>query len=134
MTLNNEDRSTIVAHRLQKAIATLAEAKGNIEMGFWHTAANRLYYACYYAVTALLIKNGHSTHTHNGVFTLLGKHFVLEGHITKEQNKLYGKLLEIRYTGDYDDKIIIKKEDITPLLEPAEKFIAEIENLIRKNL
>jgi len=132
MTLNNENRNTIVIYRLEKAKETLLEAKGNIEMGFWHASANRLYYACYYAVTALLIRNGYSAHTHSGVFTLLGKHFVLEGLISKEQNKFYGALLELRQNSDYSDRVVIQEKDIIPLLEPAEQFIAEIEKLIKE--
>ena len=133
MTLSEENRKYIVNHRLQKAHDTLKEAKGNIDMGFWHTAAKRLYYACYYVVTALLIKNGFTVRTHNGVFTLLGKHFVLEGIVSNEQNKLYGKLLELRQDGDYDDWKVISEYDVKPLIEPAQKFIAEIEGLINKN-
>ena len=96
MTLSEENRKNIVEQRLQKAYETLAEAKGTIGMGFWRASANRLYYACYYAVTALLIKNGHNIRTHNGVITILGKHFVLEGIVSKEQNRLYGKLFKRR--------------------------------------
>ena len=131
MTLNPEDRKSIVNHRLQKSKVTLEEAKGNIRMGYWHSAANRLYYACYYAVTALLIKNGYLAHTHHGVFTLLGKHFVLEGIISIEQNKLYGTLLELRQNSDYSDWVMITEENVKPFVEPAEKFIVEIENLLK---
>ena len=130
MTLDKKNRNIVVNYRLQKAKDTLAEAKGNIEMGFWHTAANRVYYACYYAVTALLIQNGYSAHTHHGVFTLFGKLFVLPGIVSKEQNKLFGKLLELRQSGDYSDTVIIKEQNVKPLIEPAEQFIAEIEQLI----
>ena len=133
MTLSDENRKNIVNHRLHKAHETLAEAKGNITMGFWHTAANRLYYACYYAVTALLIKNGYTVRTHSGTIALLGKHFVLEGIVSKELNSLYGKLFELRQKGDYDDWIEIKAEDVLPRLEPAQKFIQEIEKLITQN-
>ena len=83
-------------------------------MGFWHTAINRLYYACYYAVTALLIKNGYLAHTHKGVYTLFGKHFVLEGIISKEQNKLYATLFELRQNSDYNDWVDIKEENVKP--------------------
>jgi len=132
MSLNEENRNAIVNYRLQKAKNTLIEAKGTFDMGFWHSAANRLYYACYYAVTALHIKNGYPTHTHSGVVTLLNKHFVLEGIIDKKQSKLYGRILEFRQRGDYEDWIYIEEQDVRPFLEPAEQFIAEIENLINK--
>ena len=130
MTLSKENREIIVNYRLQKAKDTWTEAYGNVEMGFWHTAANRLYYSCYYAATALLIKNEYSAKTHNGVLTLLGKHFVLEGIVSKEQNDLYVSLMDLRQESDYDDWIVITEDKVTPLIEPAQKFIQEIEKLI----
>jgi len=133
MKLDTEDRKVIVKHRLQKARNTFTEVKGIVEMGYWHAAANRLYYACFYAVTALLIKNGHSSRSHNGVFTLLGEHFVVTGIISKEQNRLYRKLFDLRQDGDYDDWVVVDESDIIPLLEPAENFITDIENLINDN-
>jgi uncharacterized protein (UPF0332 family) len=135
MTLNKEERDTIVMYRFQRAKETLAEAMGNIEMGFWHATANRLYYACYYAVSALLIKNGYTiARTHNGVFSLFGRHFVATGIISKEQNRLYRNLFNLRQGGDYSDWFDVTEEDVTPLLEPAEKFIETIENLINNNI
>ena len=134
MTLKNEERDAIVMYRLQRAKETLTEAIGNAEMSFWHSAANRLYYACYYAVSGLLIKNGFIARTHGGVFSLLGLHFVTTGIISKEQNKLYRNLLNLRQGGDYDDWFNIEEGDILPLIEPTEKFIAEIEILINKDI
>ncbi|MDR0370622.1 MAG: HEPN domain-containing protein [Prevotellaceae bacterium] len=130
MTLNSEERNTLVLLRLQRAKETLEEAKGNIKMKYWRTAANRLYYACYYAVNALLIKNGHSAHTHSGVISLFGLHFVSKGLISMEQGKLYRNLFEKRQSSDYDEWIIIEESDVRPFIEPAERFIASIVDLI----
>ena len=133
MKLNKEEIETIVNHRLQKSQETLDEAKKIAEIGLWYSAANRLYYACYYAVTALLIKNEYFAYKHSEVLALLGKHFVLENMLSEEHNKLYRRIFELKQNGDYGDMIVIQKEDVIPLLEPAEKFIAEIEILINKN-
>jgi uncharacterized protein (UPF0332 family) len=130
MTLHQKDRNTLVTLRLQRAKEAISEAKGNIQMGYWRVVANRLYYACYYAVSALLIKNNLTAHTHAGVISQLGLHFVKNGIISLEQGKLYRNLFEKRQTSDYNDWSTISEQDITPFLEPAEKFIAEIENLI----
>jgi uncharacterized protein (UPF0332 family) len=130
MKLSEEEREAIVAHRIQKAKNTLHEAKGNIELAYWHTAANRLYYACYYAVSALLIKNGYAAQTHSGTLGLLGMNFVSNGIISKESGKLYSKLFELRQTGDYSDWAVLESTDVQPLVEPAEKFIYTIEKLI----
>ena len=128
--MTEEDRNTLVEYRLKRAEETLAEAIDLISMKHWHGAANRLYYACYYAVNALLVKNGYSAKTHGGVFALLGKHFVLKKIVSKEQNELYGKLLELRQSGDYDDWLVVTEDNVAPLIEPAQKFIREMERLI----
>ena len=130
MKLNKTERESVVKYRLERANNTLAEAVSNIENDCWHAAANRLYYACFYAACALLINNGHTTRTHNGVFSLLGEHFVVTGLISKEQNQFYRRILELRQTGDYDDFIVFTEQELLPLLEPAEQFIKTIENLI----
>jgi uncharacterized protein (UPF0332 family) len=79
MTLFKEEREAIVTHRLQRARETLVEAVDNAGMNHWHAAANRLYYACYYAVSALLVQNGFFSRTHSGTIGLLGIHFVNTG-------------------------------------------------------
>ena len=50
-----------------------------------------------------------------------------------EQGKFFKRLFNLRQSGDYDDWFIIGESDVKPLLEPAEKFIAEIESLINEN-
>jgi len=133
MTLRKEDRNALVTLRLEKAKEALIEAKNNIELGHWRVVANRLYYACFYAASALLIQKGITARTHSGVKGQLGLHFVENGLISREQNRLYGKLFGLRQTGDYDDWIILQEDDVIPFVEPVEKFIEEIENLIVKN-
>lgn len=45
-------------YRIKRAIETISEVEKHIENGFWNTSVNRMYYACFYAVGALLVKNG----------------------------------------------------------------------------
>jgi len=133
MKLSDDERTAVVVYRLQKAKETLSEAEGTIKMCYWHTAANRLYYACYYAASALLIKNGFTAQTHQGVIHLLGLHFVKTGKISKELGRFYSDIFELRQTGDYSDMIPIDEPEVKPMLEPAKSFIAEIERLINEN-
>jgi len=128
--LSDDERTAIVEYRLQRAKETLLEAEGTLEMKFWHTAANRLYYACYYATSALIIKNGFTAHTHQGIIHLFGLHFVKTEKISKELGKFYSDIFELRQTGDYSDMIPILENDIKPLLQPAKEFIEKIEKLI----
>ena len=130
MTLKKEERDALVTLRLQRTKETLEELKSNMQLGYWRIAANRLYYACYYAASALLLKNNFTTHTHKGVMNQLSLHFIKKGLLTKEHGRFFKGLYELRQDGDYGDWKIIREEDIVPLLEPAENFISEIEKLI----
>ena len=133
MSLTETEIKNIVTFRLEKAKNTFAEIPILRENKLYRTAANRLYYACYYAATALLINDGYETHTHSGVKTLLGLHYLNENKIEKSLGKMYRQLFNLRQTGDYEDWINIDEEDIIPFIEPAEKFIAEIEMLVNNN-
>jgi len=130
MSLTVEERGIIVQLRMEKAKATFAELDILIANGLWRNAANRLYYACFYAAGALLINDGHVVHAHNGVKTLLSFYYIKTGIIDKFYSTFYGKLFNLRQTGDYDDMAIITEADVLHLLEPAKNFITTIDNLI----
>lgn len=134
MNLSQEERDAVVEYRIKKAWETLRETKGNFEFGFWNTTANRMYYACYYMVSALLIKYGLNTQTHSGVIRLLGLHFVSTGILTKQEGRIYSQIYELRQSGDYDDWREVAEEDVDSLILPAEQLMIKVENLIRSKV
>ncbi len=134
MGLSDEERKSVVDYRLKKAKETFSEVAILVENKLWRFAANRLYYACYYAASALLIKDAHETHTHSGVKNLLSLYYVKEDKIDKSLIKSYGNLFNMRQRGDYEDWVIIEESDIIPLLKPAEKFIEAIKILLETKI
>ena len=106
-TLTQEQRISIVCYRIESAENTLAEVETHRANGFYNTAVNRLYYACYYAATAILIANGIEVKSHDGVRMNLGKYIVQEGILTPELGRYFSRLFSKRSTGDYDDFLII---------------------------
>jgi len=132
MSLSDEERDAIVFYRIQKAKETWKEAEGIAKLGYWNAVIIRLYYACYYMTSALLIHNGHSAQTHSGVIRLFGLNFIAKGIISKELSKFYSKLFELRQTGDYDDLYNLTEEEVQPLIGLAFKYIMELESLIKK--
>jgi len=132
MRLQDENRMILINLRLNNAKTTLDEVFFLVQNGKWRTAANRLYYACFYAAGALLICYGITAHTHSGVINRLGLHFVTKGLISLEQGKFYSNLFYLRQSGDYDDWFDIKETDVLPRLDPAKNFIETIERLIRE--
>ncbi len=134
MSLNQEEREAIVIYRLEKATKTLEEARCNLPMQFWSLIANRMYYAAYYAVSALLIVNGHTAKTHETILRVFGLHFVKTGVFPTEQGRLYNKLFTLRLTGDYNDHYDLEEQDVLPLFAPTEQLIADVAQEARKCL
>jgi uncharacterized protein (UPF0332 family) len=130
MSLSEEERNALVYYKTQKSKDTLAEAIGISQLCYWNAVANRLYYACYYITTALLVCHGHSAQTHSGVIRLFGLNYVTKGLVSKEMARFYSKLFEMRQTGDYDDLYNLTEEEVKPLIELSQKYIQEIEYLI----
>ncbi len=131
MSLSEEERQKLVAYRLLKARRTLEDARKVIELKMWATAANRLYYATYYAVSALLITNGYIAKSHEGIIRLFNQHFIATGMIDKQLGRQYNKLFTLRLTGDYGDCFDLEEEDVSPLLKPADDLIEKVSEMIQ---
>jgi len=130
--MNQKERQELVKYRITKARRTFKEVNLHVENKLWNTAVNRLYYACYYAVIALLLDEDIQAQTHSGVRQMFGLHFIKTGLIDKESGKFYTDIFDMRQTGDYDDYIDFKKEDVLDLIEPANELITKIEGLLKK--
>lgn len=61
------DVEALVKYRLTRARESVDEALLLAEDSHWNTCANRLYYACFYAVNALLASRGLAASKHTGV-------------------------------------------------------------------
>ena len=130
MTLSKEEKRALVTYRMQKAYNTVTEAEDNAKSGHWTLAANRLYYALYYAASALLLSQGFIAHTHAGVIRIIGLEFVVKGILTKEDGRLFSLLFEMRQGGDYDDFLEWTEEDVAPYFEKVVVLIRKLEGLI----
>jgi len=128
--LTTEERDNLVKYKLERAKETWNEIVGIVDGGYWYAAANRMYYACYYVTSALLVKNGILANTHSGVIRMLGLHFVSTNIISDEMGSFYTRLFELRQTGDYDEWKVIKESDIKPLMPKVEEYMQCIISLI----
>ena len=130
--MNSEDRAALVRYRMARASEVLAEVHVHVEHRFWNTAVNRLYYACYYAVSALPLSKGISATTHSGVRQMFGLHFIKEELIPKDLGKFYSDIFDMRQTGDYEDYLDFTEEDVLDLQEPAQRLIETISVILRQ--
>lgn len=128
--MNEQDRQELVKYRMTKARETFGEVSLHIEHKLWNTAVNRLYYACYYAVTALLVQKDIKTTTHAGVRQMFGLHFIKTGLLKADVGKFYSDIFDMRQIGDYEDYTDFTEEDVLDVLKPANDLITNIEHLL----
>lgn len=129
--LDEQSRKAIVDYRIERAYSTLKEADYNTEGGYYNATVNRLYYACYYAASALLLSHEIPAHTHNGVKTLLSLHFVRTGMLSMEHGTTFSLLFEKRQASDYSDFAYCDLDMVKVLRPRAEAFIRDVESLIK---
>ena len=122
----------LVTYRINRAFETLHEADKMIENQFWNASINRIYYACFYAVSGLLLKKGVDTSTHKGIRQMFGLHYVQTGLISKGYARFFSDLYDRRQTGDYDDFVLYDEEISKKLLSIAKEFVLEIDSLIKR--
>lgn len=76
MSLNDEERKILVSLEYEKAQSIFSQIEGLRSLGYWDNIANRLYYALFHAVSALLIYDKHEVNTHRGAVGLFGKNYM----------------------------------------------------------
>ncbi len=121
-----------IVYRLQRAKETIREVEIHIQYEFWNTAVNRMYYACFYAVGALLIKHGVKTSRHEGARQKFGQLFVKTGKVDRSLAKHYTDLFVKRNKGDYNDFFDYDEETVNRLLPLSKRFIEKVEELIKE--
>lgn len=132
-TLDDNSIKALVKYRVERSNETMLEAKLMIDQGYLNGAINRLYYACFYIVSALLIKNKITAQTHAGTKQMLGLHFVLTDKLSPKIGSIYASLFEKRHSSDYDDFAFYDVETVEQLYFQAQDFIHAIMTLIEDN-
>ncbi len=122
----------LAKYRLEKARNTFSDAGKYLKDATFESTVNRIYYAMFYAVNALLITKELFSSKHTGVRALFNKEFIKTGLIEKQLGKFYSNMFDNRQEGDYKDFVKFKKEDVKEWFKRAEEFINKIEELALK--
>ena len=107
-TLDEQSRLALIQYRIERAEETIEEASLLSKESHFNAAINRLYYACFYAASALMVAYGLTAS---------------KGLLSKEQGKAFSRLFEIRHSGDYDDFVMTR----TKSLSSADCFITRFQ-------
>ncbi|SOD95948.1 HEPN domain-containing protein [Spirosoma fluviale] len=125
-------KADLINYRLERADMTLETARILIEGKDWFGAANRLYYAVYQAVSALMAQEDIRIKSHSGAKAMFELHFIKTGKVEPRWGKLYVRLSDARHESDYAAFSTFDQDDILPLLPQTQEFIDVIKRLINQ--
>lgn len=115
----NDDRRRLIVHRLQRARDALDVGRLMLQEHHIHACVNRLYYACFYSVSALLRSQGLSSSRHSGVQALFNKHWVKPGLFPREAGRFYNTLFDARLEADYADMAEFTADEVSSWFDRA---------------
>ncbi len=134
MTLDNTQKLIAVRLLLEKSDKNMEQANRIADLGYWDLVANRLYYAVFHAVNAMLLIDGISTGTHKGTSVQFGKSYILTGVFSRQDGVLYGQLQTMREKADYQNVFSLEEKEGRRLIESAEKLRKKIYNTVLSKL
>lgn len=120
-------KQDLLKYRLRRARDTYEDAQILADKSRWNSTINRLYYAAYYAVMALLLDSDLNPTTHNGAKSNFSEYFIKTDKIPMELGKIYSQLFTWRQKGDYDDLFDFDKDKVLPYFTPVNDLISLVE-------
>jgi len=87
---------------------------------------SRAYYAMFYSVLALLVYEQFSSSKHSGVLSHFNRHFIKGGVFDKSLGLSLTKAFELRQRADYRERVDLREEQATQILDQAERFVEAV--------
>lgn len=130
-----EEHRTLMKLRIRQAWEDLAVAKKICDGESPSRAVvNRLYYACFYAVCALLAVRGMDESKHSGVRSQFSQHFVHTGEFETGLAKFFNRLFDARLQCDYEQRDVeIPRDTLSDWLVSAELFIQSVDDYLKNH-
>jgi uncharacterized protein (UPF0332 family) len=131
MSLSDAQREHVVKVRLANAGQMLLDASNMLAGGSLRSAANRSYYAVFYAASALAMRDGHTFRRHRGVISYFHEAYIKTGRLPKELGGIFQRAFNSRCDADYDDLVELVADDVAEMLQQARRFVAEVKSLLQ---
>jgi len=131
MSEKNYSKEEFVKYWIKKSNESLSAAEDELKAGRLSFTVNRIYYACFYIVSALLLLKGLKFKKHSGVKASLHRNLIKRGLIGEKEGRFYNKLFEARQRGDYIEFVHFEKEQVEEWLQQANEFVKAVRALIK---
>mgnify|MGYP002620898127 CR=1 FL=1 len=130
MSIDLGYKKALIDYRLEKAELALDDAAFLADAGRYGLAANRLYYALYYAASALLLSKDIITKRHSGLMSQVHLNFVKTGILSPDEGALFMVMFSLRHEDDYEDFIEVERADIEEYMPQVASLVNKLKSLV----
>lgn len=128
-----QDKKFLIENAVKKSQEAISSAESNYENKFYSTCQNRLYYAIFYAVTALAYKDEFITSKHSQLMSWFNKKYIYTEKIFTEQMlKIYKEAFTNRQKSDYDFMYEPDASEVYASIEETKYFVDEIKKYLSR--
>ena len=110
-------------YRLQSAEENLVASKTLLNAEQYKSSVNRSYYALFHALRAVTALDGFDSSKHSGIIAFFNRTYVKEGIFDKSLSKYIDVSFRLREKADYQDFVVITKEQAEEQYNKAEQLI-----------
>lgn len=129
--MTTEQSRAYVHGYLQAAEESLQEASVLFEKSLLKGAANRAYYAMFYAASAALVaEKVPLPRKHRTVINLFHQQFIRSGRMARALQQNLMEAFQLRQRGDYEIHAHIGEDEVQDALDKAGAFVAEVKRAL----
>lgn len=126
-----KDLSQDIPDLMARAESSLEAARLLIDNEYYTESVSRVYYAMFYAATALLHSEGITVSKHSAVIAQVGQHFAKTGKIDARLHRALIDAFDERQSADYGG-IVFSYEDTEKTYTAADKFVKAVREYLKK--
>jgi uncharacterized protein (UPF0332 family) len=130
--MRDEDIKELVAYRLAEAAEALSDAELLLDAGRYRSAANRLYYAAFYAAVGALLTRRPEYSKHSAVIAFFDKELIRTGVLPKEYSRTLHWAFTERQQDDYMPFVEMDPDELRQLLADVRDMVNGISAYIKE--
>ena len=122
----------IIGYWAKKAEEDLASARDNLKACRYQNAVRDAYFACFHALSSVLINEGKAFKKHKEVRSMLHRELIRAKKIDSSWGKHYDWLFDNRHRADYRPLVTFDPDQVREIVEESESFVKEMEDLLNR--
>ena len=124
--MQDENKLILSGLRYEHVLECMETARELVALGHFKSAANRIYYAAFHSMRAILALDGIDMKHHSGVISEFRKRYIKTGVFDVSMSGIISELFNLRTGCDYDDFYVISKDAVVQHLKNAEVFVSAV--------